>query len=390
MPVRILYVALFCFFFKNINAKSTFVIKTNPEMELADTTKKSRNLAILPLIFYTPETRWAFGAGGTYSFRFKDEPETSRPSQFVTGISYTLEKQFLSYLSFQLFKNDEQYKIYGEVGYYHYFYYFYGIGNDEDYLYNDTTLAYQEPYNVNYPRLKLNALREVAPNFYLGVQSWFEQQNISKTDTAAFGRLQDKSITGSEGGIIAQLGVVANYDDRNSVFYPTKGNLIEVLATFNSKALGSSFNFQRYSIDAAKYFTFNDKHTIAVNAIGDFIFGNAPFFQLAELGGTKRMRGYYQGRYRDNNSLILQAEYRVPILENVITSGFFKDRFKVVVFGSYGGTAPKISAFDLQDFKYAYGAGLRFRLTDAGINLRLDYGRTPIGSNFYVTFNEAF
>lgn len=390
MPVRILSIAFFCFFCNAINAKNTFVTETNPEIESTDTTKKSRNLAILPLIFYTPETSWAFGAGGTYSFRFKNELETSRPSQFVTGISYTLEKQFLSYLSFQLFKNDEQYKIYGEVGYYRYFFYFYGIGNDEDYRYNDTTLAYQEAYNVNFPRVKLNALREVSPNLYLGIQSWFDKQDIFKTDTSAFGRLQDKTITGSEGGIIAQLGVVANYDNRNNVFYPTEGNLVEVLATFNSKALGSAFNFQRYSIDAAKYFTFKNKHTIAVNIVGDFVLGNPPFFQMAELGGTKRMRGYYQGRYRDRNAIILQAEYRVPILENVITSGFFKDRFKVVVFGSYGGIAPQISDFDVQNFKYAYGAGLRFRLTDAGINLRLDYGRTPIGGNFYVTFNEAF
>lgn len=390
MAVRILYVALFYFFCHNINAKNAFVIATNPENQMEDTTKKSRNFAILPLIFYTPETSWAFGAGGTYSFRFKDEPETSRPSQFVTGISYTLEKQFLSYLSFQLFKNDEQYKIYGEVGYYRYFFYFYGIGNDEDYFYNDTTLAYQEAYNVNFPRVKLNALREVAPNLYLGVQSWFDKQDIFRTDTTAFGRLQHENITGSKGGIIAQLGVVANYDNRNNVFYPTEGSLIEVLATFNNKALGSTFNFQRYSIDATKYFTFQDKHTVAVNLVGDFVFGNPPFFQMAELGGTKRMRGYYQGRYRDKNALILQAEYRVPILQNIITSGFFKDRFKIVVFGSYGGVAPKISDFDLQNFKYTYGAGLRFRLTDAGINLRLDYGRTPIGGNFYVTFNEAF
>jgi hypothetical protein len=390
MPVRILSIVLFCFFCNYTNAKNTFLTETNPEIELADTSKKSRNLAILPLIFYTPETSWAFGAGGTYSFRFKDEPENSRPSQFVSGISYTLEKQFLSYLSFQLFKNDEQYKIYGEVGYYRYFFYFYGIGNNEDYFYNDTTLAYQEAYNVNFPRVKLNALREVSPNLYIGVQSWFDKQDIFKTDTSAFGRLQDKTITGSEGGIIAQLGVVGNYDSRNNVFYPTDGYLIEILATFNNKALGSMFNFQRYSIDAAKYFTVKDKHTIAVNVVGDFIFGNPPFFQMAELGGTKRMRGYYQGRYRDRNAVILQAEYRVPILENVITSGFFKDRFKVVVFGSYGGIAPKALDFDLQNFKYAYGAGLRFRLTNAGINLRLDYGRTPVGGNFYVTFNEAF
>lgn len=395
MPLKFFMMFCLCVLFFNANADNADfqndINNVTPEYSLEDTTKKKRNFAVLPLIFYTPETSWAFGVGGTYSFRFKDEPETSRPSQFVTGLSYTLENQFLSYLSFQLFKNDEQYKIYGEVGYYRYFFYFYGIGNEEDYLYGDTTLAYEETYNSNFPRLKLNALREVRPNLYVGVQSWFDNQKIFRKDTTQFGRLQDNSLTGSDGGFVAQLGAVVNYDDRNNVFYPTEGNLIEVLATFNTSFLGSDFNFQRYLIDAAKYVTFNDKHTIAVNAVGDFVVGDAPFFQMAELGGTKRMRGYYQGRYRDKNAVLVQAEYRVPILQNVIKSGFFKDRFKVVVFGSYGGIAPTISDFDLADFKYTYGAGLRFRLTDAGINLRLDYGRTKDGSgNFYITFNEAF
>ena len=363
----------------------------NPEED--STEKKSRNLAVLPLIFYTPETSLALGVGGTYSFRFKNEPETSRPSQFVTGLSYTLENQILSYLSFQLFKNDEQYKIYGEVGYYRYFFFFYGIGNDEDVLYNekkDIYSAYREPYVVNFPRIKLNALREVSPNLYVGLQGWYDNQNFKGIDdTSGLGRLESGWLTGSNGGTIAQLGTVINYDDRNNVFYPTKGHLIELLATFNSTTLGSDFNFQRYAFDAAKYITFKDKHTIALHATGDFIFGDAPFFQLAELGGTKRMRGYFQGRYRDNNALIVQAEYRVSILQNVIKTGFFKDRFKIAVFGSLGNIAPTIGEFDLSNTRYAYGAGLRFRLTDAGINLRLDYGRTAQGGNFYVTFNEA-
>lgn len=389
MFVRFLGTISFVLLF-NIAFADDFQFNNNPESD--STEKKSRNFAVLPLIFYTPETSWAFGLGGTYSFRFKNEPETSRPSQFVTGLSYTLENQILSYLSFQLFKDDERYKIYGEVGYYRYFFYFYGVGNDEDIIYdeeNDRFSAYREPYDVIFPRVKLNALREVYPNLYVGVQGWFDNQRFTGIDSSSLGRLKTGTLTGSDGGVIAQLGTVVNYDDRNNVFYPTDGHLIELLATFNSKALGSDFNFQRYAFDAAKYITFKDKHTIALHATGDFIFGDAPFFQLAELGGTKRMRGYFQGRYRDNNAVIIQAEYRVPILQNTIKSGFFKDRFKIAVFGSLGNVAPTIGEFDLSNTRYAYGAGLRFRLTDAGINLRLDYGRTAQGSNFYVTFNEA-
>ncbi len=372
-----------------INIDNSTIINQNIEK---DTTKKERNYAILPLVFYSPETRLGFGAGATYSFRFKDEPATSRASQLTGGVAYTLEKQLLSYLSFQLFKNDEQYKIYGEVGYYRYFFYYFGIGNDNDVFTeeNDEPTAYEEPYYTNFPRVRINALREVAPNFYVGLQSWFDNQDIVEKDTSVFARLPKNETLGSDGGIISQVGLVFNYDSRDNPLYPTSGSLVELLTTFNNKAIGSDFNFNRYSLDASKYITFNEIHTIGINTIIDNYVGDVPFFHMAELGGTKRMRGYYQGRYRDKSSIIAQAEYRVKILRNVITKGFFKDRFGLAFFASYGNVAPAINEFDLDNSRLTYGAGLRFRLTDSGINLRIDYGMGKNTSGFYLTFGEAF
>ena len=41
--------------------------------------------------------------------------------------------------------------------------------------------------------------------------------------------------------------------------------------------------------------------------------------------------------------------------------------------------------------KYAYGAGLRFRLTKRDrLNLRADYGVAAESSGFYLTLGEAF
>ncbi len=395
LQLRISLLLVFTFFINLVYANDSLTLNSiiNPTVE-KDTTKKERNYAILPLLFYSPETRLGFGAGATYAFRFKDEPETSRASQLTGGVAYTLEKQLLSYLSFQLFKNDEQYKIYGEVGYYRYFFYYYGVGNDNDNYINpenpNVLTAYQEPFFVNFPRIKVNALREIAPNFYVGLQSWFENQDIVEKDTSMFARLPQNEILGADGGVISQLGLVLNYDSRNNPLYPTEGSLIEVLTTFNNKALGSDFNFNRYSLDASKYMTFGDIHTIAVNTIIDNYVGEVPFFHMAELGGTKRMRGYYQGRYRDKSSIIAQAEYRVKILQNVITNGFFKDRLGLAFFAAYGNVAPSINDFDLDNSRFTYGAGLRFKLTDAGINLRIDYGIGKNTSGFYLTFGEAF
>jgi hypothetical protein len=58
------------------------------------------SLIVLPLAFYTPETRFGGGVGGLYAFRFGNEPEESRPSQVELGLAYTQNEQILLYLLF--------------------------------------------------------------------------------------------------------------------------------------------------------------------------------------------------------------------------------------------------------------------------------------------------
>ena len=36
-----------------------------------DTTLKRKKLIALPVVYYTPDTRWGFGAAGVFSFNFK-------------------------------------------------------------------------------------------------------------------------------------------------------------------------------------------------------------------------------------------------------------------------------------------------------------------------------
>ena len=43
--------------------------------------------------------------------------------------------------------------------------------------------------------------------------------------------------------------------------------------------------------------------------------GDVPLRSLASLGGANSMRGYYDGRYRDKDQIVFQAEYRVPVVQ---------------------------------------------------------------------------
>ena len=109
----------------------TSVSSFGQEVVERDTATEKRNSFFgLPIAYFSPETDWAFGVTGIYAFRLKKESITSRPSQLTLGFAYTLNKQVLIYLPYQLFAKNQVYNIYGELGYYLYSYQFFGLGNE--------------------------------------------------------------------------------------------------------------------------------------------------------------------------------------------------------------------------------------------------------------------
>jgi hypothetical protein len=75
-----------------------------------------------------------------------------------------------------------------------------------------------------------------------------------------------------------------------------------------------------------------------------------PFFMLPALGGGSTLRGYSSWRFRDRNSLLLQAEWRVMV-NRYLDLAFFYDTGKVTA---------RTSDLDLDGLKDDYGFGLRF------------------------------
>ena len=75
-----------------------------------------------------------------------------------------------------------------------------------------------------------------------------------------------------------------------------------------------------------------------------------PFFMLPALGGGSSLRGYSSWRYRDQHSLLLQAEWRIMI-NRYLDMAFFYDAGKV---------AARTKDLDLDNLKDDFGFGLRF------------------------------
>jgi outer membrane protein assembly factor BamA len=289
------------------------------------------------------------------------------------GFAVTQEKQLLLYLPFQLFPQNGNYNFYGEVGWYRYNFFFFGIGNNQ-------AADFRERYAVDFPRLRINALRRIRPGLYAGIRWWYEDHTLSKFEPDK--QLSSGLVPGSVGGRVTGPGLVMNLDTRNNVFFPSSGVLLEAAVQTFGKAVGSDYNYTRYLIDAATYKRISKTSILAINAIADINVGEPPFFLMAGMGGPKRMRGFYEGRFRDKQLMLLQTEWRQKIWK----------RFGAVAFGGAGIVADKLDHFEIANTRFTYGAGIRFTLDKKElINIRLDYGKGSLNSSgFYLTIGEAF
>lgn len=333
--------------------------------------RKKRHLVTgLPVVFYTPETRFGFGATGLCLFNFRNDSALAHKSSVSLAFAYTQNRQILSGIPFNLFIKNRLYHVYGEVAYNKFFYNFYGVGNRQD-------PGFVERYGVEFPRLRLTVLKKFAPHFYAGIRYAFDHFRLFNLDTTA--QLAKGGIPGSRGGIVSGFGLVSMYDSRDNVYYPSRGVWGELVVYHDDPLTGSSFRYTRVALDVCKYFNYRE-NILALNAYSLYSDTDVPFFQMAVLGGQKRMRGFYEGRYRDNNALVFQAEYRRRLFW-IIGMALFADA---------GQVAHRYTEFNMKDWRYTYGAGLRLMFDQQKANLRIDFA---VGNGKilpYFTVFEAF
>jgi hypothetical protein len=77
--------------------------------------------------------------------------------------------------------------------------------------------------------------------------------------------------------------------------------------------------------------------------------GDVPFNQLAYLGGQTKMRGVFEGYFRDKNLVLLQTEIRQEVWKV----------FGLVAFSSLGFLGNQSDLIRFNKPKYTYGGGLR-------------------------------
>lgn len=96
---------------------------------------------------------------------------------------------------------------------------------------------------------------------------------------------------------------------------------------------------------------------IATDLYAEFNSEGTPWPMLARMGGSQRMRGYYQGRYTDNDMITFQVELRQRIWR----------RIGCTVWGGAGNVFESLDRFDWSETLPNYGVGLRWELKNGSM-----------------------
>jgi len=286
-------------------------------------------------------------------------------------VAYTQNKQLLFFFPYSLYKNSDDIKVIGEIGYYIYFYNHYGIGNDSN-------LSDQEIYDVKYPRIHTSVLHRFG-DFYLGIKTRYDNYDI--TELKEGGLLVNDQWASQGGGQLLTYGPLVQYDTKDFQFHPSKGWLAEAGLITSKEGILSDATFTKFHLDARHYMSLMDNHIIASNVYFGHIWGDVPFSELFYYGSNKRARGFADRRFKDRSFLAVQSEYRFPIWRWLGGVTFLST------------SAVGDGTDDLFDntFRWTGGGGLRITLNEADrVRLRLDYAFSEEGTNFYLTANNAF
>lgn len=242
----------------------------------------------------------------------------------------------------------------------------YDAGNNDD---NET----------DYRRDRIQALARFmvrcGNNLYVGPLAEYRFMRARDVDPEGVALFEGQRMTTNS----QTVGVSLTYDSRDFMLNATRGWFVQLDQTFTPRFLGNNFCYSATELTVSKYGKLWKGAVLAGEYHSRFTYGNPAWSMMSEVGSAYRMRGYYEGRYRDKNIVEAQLELRQHIYGR---SGAV----------AWVGAAQIFSDMDEMRWRKVLpsaGVGYRWEFK-RGINVRFDLGFTKNGTGFLFNINEAF
>ena len=153
---------------------------------------------------------------------------------------------------------------------------------------------------------------------------------------------------------------------------------------FNDVDQGN-YSFHRVEADAQQYISiYRNRRILALRAMASVSDADegarVPFYFQRTLGGPDDLRGFRRFRFRDENALLFQAEYRWEIF-TAVDGALFYDAGKV---------ASRVEDLNLRHLESDYGFGFRFgTINSVFLRIEAAFGSSG-GKHFIFRFGNVF
>lgn len=317
----------------------------------------------VPMVNYSPETDWVFGAALQGYFKCPNQQQTSIVQ--VSGAWSVRNQWYVHSKGTVYFGSERTWIVNYNAGYRYYPDTYYPEGNA---FVIKTGLT----FHSRRAHGEFSAMASLPADWYLGskVHYLYEETDCSPT----------VSMLG--------MGVVACYDTRDIHFYPTKGLFFQTVLMHYETTNRHYERMQMASIDLRHFVPVYKNLVFAWQFRTQWTIGEDIPFQLQPaLGGEDLVRGVRAGMFRDRALVALQGEWRIPIYRQ-LSGTVFAGIGDVYHYKDWQWNMPKVG----------YGLGLRFTINRAKVNIRADIARNNLykswntidGYSFYLTATEAF
>jgi outer membrane protein assembly factor BamA len=366
----------------------------------------------LPNVSYNPANGFTAGATGSAGF-YLGPRENTRVSSIGFNLAVTSKKQLIATVKSNLYTPDNGFFLQGDWRFLIYNAATWGLGtNAPDSIESRNMFVWQgaeideirDGYPMSYNYLKLHEILnyEIGTNKYMGLgyhldrfarirdhKLQLETLPYELTPHYLYSRLHGFD---SAAYVLSGLSLNLVYDSRDNQINAFKGHYAHLSYRINPRFLGSS---QASSSLWMEFRTFQSlsqtvpRHLLAFWFFGSFLVsGQQPYLTLMALGEDQRGRsgrGYIAGRYRGEDLIYGEMEYRFPITPcSKILGG--------VIF--LNATTASSRSGDVSLFQYVrpgVGFGLRLMLNKyfrTNINIDLAFGNKSKG--LYFSGAETF
>lgn len=369
---------------------------------------------VLPVISSNPANGFMMGAGGSLGWWFGPK-ETTKVSFTGFNATWTTKNQWIFFVKSNIYTKHDKFFLQGDWRFYIYSQPTYGLGTNAPTdvelppSFNWMAAPTEEPkgaYPLEYDFIRFHETvsYEIRENLYVGLGFNFDRfysiqdEFLNLSDTLdeelvtphyAYSTYYDFDV---DNYTITGLSLNFVYDSRDNLINPYKGYFVNINLKQNLTLLGSDQNSTFLFIDLRAYKSLSKKkprHLIAGWLWGNFMLGGrAPYLNLQSIGDDQKARsgrGYIQGRFRGENFLYGEIEYRFPISQcSQILGGVV---FVNATTASNDYTGVKL----FQYIQPGIGVGLRVMINaHSRMNVNVDYGRGKKSQGIYFSGGETF